>query len=144
VPVSVGGGLSFPVTFPAVFGAGGVGGLLSVVNSGKFESRPILVITGPCVNPVITNLSIPGAPFVGVNITLNAGDTLVIDLDWESGVYTTAGSSLGSSRRNALMTGVTWWNLPAASASSIEFTTSDTTPVAGTLTVQSASAYLSV
>lgn len=147
LPAAIGGGDVFGThgaSFPATFGAGSVGGLLNVVNSGTFESRPILIITGPCVNPVISNLSIPGAPAVGVTITLNAGDTLAIDMDWQSVVYTTAGSTLGSPRRNEIIAGSTWWNLPKNSTSTIEFTSSDTTPVAGTLTVQSASAFLSL
>lgn len=144
LPAAIGGGLIIPATIPAVFGAGGVGGLLSVVNSGLFESRPVLVVTGPCTNPVIANTSITNAPQVGVNITLSAGDTLVIDMDWQSVVYTVAGSPAGSSRRNALTMGSTWWNLPANSTSTLQFTSSDTTPVTGTLAVQSASAYLSL
>jgi len=144
VPFTAGGGLVFPVTFPASFGAGAVGGLLNVVNSGPFEMRPVLVIAGPCTNPQIANLSIAGSPTIGVNITLNAGDTLVIDMDFRSIVYTTAGSTIGQGRRNDLMTSSTWWNLPAQSSSVIEFNTSDSAAVAGTLTVNSASAYLSL
>ena len=128
----------------AVFAAGGVGGQLTVVNSGQFESRPILLITGPCTNPVIANNSLPGNPWIGVNITLNPGDLLAIDTDWGSIVYTAAGSTLGTSRRNSLMYGTTWWNLPRQSANQIEFTTADVVTVASTLTVQSASAYLSI
>jgi hypothetical protein len=138
------GGLPIAATIPAVLAPGTTGALLTVVNAGRFESRPILIVTGPATNPVISNLSIPGAPFIGVNITLSAGDTLAIDTDWGSIVYTVAGTALGSSRRNLLIPGSTWWNLPANSASTIELTTSDTSPVTGRLTVQSASAYLSL
>jgi hypothetical protein len=143
LPTSIGGGLPVPPAVPWALGGGSVGGLVNVVNSGLFEMRPVLVITGPCINPVVANLSILGAPWVGVTQTLNAGDTLVIDLDWQSVVYTTAGSSIGASRRNALTYGSTWWNLPPGS-STIEFTSADTSPVTGTLTVNSASAYLSL
>jgi hypothetical protein len=144
LPAAVGGGLAIPAAVPWSLGAGGVGAILNVVNSGRFESRPLLIVTGPCTNPVISNLSIAGAPWIGVSIALNAGDTLTIDTDWQSVVYTTAGSTIGSPRRNALQWGSTWWNLPANSTSVIEMTTSDPAPVAGTLTVQSASAYLSL
>jgi hypothetical protein len=144
LPAAVSGGLSVAPAVPWALGAGSVGGLLSVVNAGLFESRPILIFTGPCVNPVASNLSIAGAPWIGVNITLNAGDTLVVDTDWQSVIYTTAGSSIGSPRDNVVMTGTTWFNLPKASASMIEFTSADTSPVSGTLTVQSASAFLSL
>lgn len=144
LPASIGGGLAIPPAVPWALGAGSAGGLLNVVNSGPFESRPVLIITGPCTNPVIANTSIAGAPQIGVNLTLNAGDTVVIDMDWRSIVYTTAGSTAGAPARYALMNGSTWWNLPAESTNTIEFTSADTSPVAGTLTIQSASAYLSL
>lgn len=137
------GGLSFPVSFPATFGGGGAGGILTVYNYGLFEMRPVLVIAGPCTNPVVSNLSIPGAPAIGVALTLAAGDTLTIGTDLRSIVFTAAGTSAGSSRRNALMSGSTWWNLPPG-ANQIEFTTGDAMQVAGTLTVQSADAYLTL
>lgn len=144
LPAAIGGGLAWPAAAPFVFGSGGIGGLLTVVNSGLFEMRPVLVITGPCVNPAVTNLSITGAPSVGVNITMAAGDTLVIDLDWQSAIYTVAGSTQGSSRRSSLTNGSTWWNLPSGTASTVQFTSQDTSPTTGTLSVLSASAYLSL
>lgn len=138
------GGLTFNVTFPASFGGGGVGGLLNVTNAGPFEMRPVFVITGPCVNPRITNLSITGAPYLQFNLTLAAGDTLVVDTDFQTAVYTPAGSTIGSSRRNTRAPGSTWFNLQPSGVNQIEFNTADGTQVAGTLTVQSADAWLSV
>lgn len=135
------GGLLFPVTFNASFGGGGTGGILQIHNNGTIEMRPVLVIAGPCTNPVITNLSLNGTPSIGVTITLNTGDTLVIDTDLQSIVYTAAGTSAGVSRQNAQMPGNVWWNCPPG-LSQIEFTTSDGVAVAGTLTVQSADAYI--
>jgi hypothetical protein len=116
---------------------------VTVYNSGLFEMRPVLVVTGPCTNPVISNLSIPGAPWIGVTITLNAGDTLAIDMDFQTVVYTSAGTSASVSRRNAVMNGETWWNLPPG-PNIVEFTTGDGVPVAGTLAVQSADAFLTL
>jgi hypothetical protein len=137
------GGLLFPVTFPATFNGGGAGGLLTVVNAGRFEMRPMFIITGPCLNPTVANLSIAGAPAVTFALTMSAGDTLVIDCDWRTAQYTTAGSTQAASRRNTLVAGSTWFNLPPGS-NIIEFTTADATQVAATLTVQSADAYLSL
>jgi hypothetical protein len=144
LPAALGGGLPIAATIPAVLADGGIGALLTVVNAGQFESRPILIVTGPATNPVIANNSLPGAPFIGVNIALAPGDTLAIDLDWGSIVYTVAGTTLGSPRRDQLMAGTTWWNLPKQSSNQIALTTSDAAPVTGTLTVQSASAFLSL
>lgn len=135
------GGVSFPVSFDLSFGGGSTGGILQVENNGTFECRPILIFTGPCVNPVATNLSITGAPSLGFNITLAAGDTLTVETDFQSVILQTAGTSGGASRRGTLMTGSTWWNLPPG-LSQVEFTTSDPTQVTGTLTVQSADAFM--
>ena len=68
------GGLTFNVTFNASFGGGGAGGILEVLNNGMFEMRPILIVKGPCTNPVITNLTLPGAPSIGFSITLAEGE----------------------------------------------------------------------
>ena len=144
IPSAPGGGLSVAPAVPWALAGGSVGGLLTVVNSGPFESRPVLTFTGPLTNPVATNSSLSGAPFIGVTLTLAAGDTVVIDLDWQSVVYTVAGTTMGAPRRNALMGGATWWNLPANSSNQIAFTSADTSAVAGTLAVTSASAYLSI
>ncbi len=136
------GGLTFPATFPASFGGGGAGGILQVLNSGLFEMRPIFIVLGPCTNPTIQNLSLPGAPALGFNLMLGAGDTLAIDTDFQSIVYTVGGSTIGSSRRNALTATSTWFNFPPG-LSQIEFTTTDSAQ-AGRLTVQWADAYVAL
>ena len=142
------GGLPFPATFPAMFGGGSYGGQLSVYNLGQMEMRPVLIITGPCTNPVVANLSITGAPWIGVWISLNVGDTLTIDLDFLSVLYTAAGTSVGQSRANQMMAGSQRWNiLPSqvgGGLNTILFTTGDAAFVAGTLTVQSADAWLAL
>lgn len=133
-------GMRFPLTFPLTFGGGTGTGLLQVYNNGTFETRPVLIVTGPCTNPVISNLSLPGAPSVGFTIALNEGDLLEIDMDWQTVVYTPNGSAFGSSRRTTAMTTNTWWNLPPG-LNQISFATGDSSHVTGTLTVHSADAY---
>jgi hypothetical protein len=135
-------GLVFPVTFPVTFPGSSVGGILTVHNTGRFEMRPVLVIVGPCTTPEITNLSLPGNPSLTINTTLNTGDTLTIDTDFQTIQFVAAGTTIGSSRRFALAAGSTWWNLPAESTCLLEFNTSDTVAVAGTLTVESADAWI--
>lgn len=137
------GGMTFPATFPVSFGGGGVGGVLQITNAGLFEMRPIFVITGPCINPVITNLTLPGAPTIGFNITLAAGDTLVIDTDFQSVVYTASGTTAGTSRRLSLRSTSVWFNLPPG-LNQIQFSSSDGTLVAATLAVRSADAWASL
>jgi hypothetical protein len=134
------GGLVFPVTFPVTFVAGGGGNIVSVGNVGGFEMRPTLVFTGPSINPRVTNSALPGAPSIGFNLTLNAGDTLTVDLEWQSAVVRTAGTTQGSSRRNAEQPGNTWFNVPKESTSTLVFTSEDKTKAAGTMTVYWAAA----
>ena len=139
------GGLVPPVTPPVTIKGTGVGGLVTVENAGAMEMRPRVTFTGPCLNPRAANLALPGAPSIGFELALNPGDQLQLDLDWQSAVLVAAGTSAGSSRRNAEKPGNTWWNLPGKSStfsgvSVIEFTSEDTTAVAGTMTVEYASA----
>ena len=39
---------------------------------------PILIVTGPCIDPAIENGSIPGGPALAFNGTLNPGDQLTM------------------------------------------------------------------
>jgi hypothetical protein len=133
------GGLIPPVTPPVTI-EGGSGGLIECVNAGPMFMYPRFVIAGPCMNPKISNLFLPGAPSVSFTITLNPGDTLSIDMDWQSVVLVSAGSTAGSSRRNTRRPGSTWFALPGESTSIIEFSSEDTSPVAATLTAEWASA----
>lgn len=138
------GGVSFPIVFPVSFGGGASGGVLEVENAGTMEMRPVLVITGPCVNPSVSNITIPGAPRLTFNVTLNVGDQLIIDTDFQTVQLVAAGTAIAESRRNAVRAGSVWWNLPKEETCQIEFTTEDTSAVAATLTVQSADAYASL
>lgn len=132
-------GLAFPFAFPATFTGAGAGGLLECVNGGLFETRPVFIFTGPCINPRVTSLSLPGAPYIQFDVTLNAGDTLTVDTDIQSAVLVTAGSTEGASRRAAEGAGTVWFNFPPG-PNIVEFTTEDLGHVAGTMTVQWADA----
>jgi hypothetical protein len=134
------GGLAYPFAYPATYTGSGVGGLVTCENAGPMYMYPRVTFTGPCTNPRAANLTLPGAPAIGFNQTLNPGDTLTIDMNWRSVILTTAGSSEGSSRRNAEQPGNAWWSLPGKTMSVIEFTSEDTSYAAGTMTVEWASA----
>jgi len=150
------GGLTFPATFPLTFGSGGGGGVV-VQNAGNTEMRPVLVITGPVTNPQVSNGSISGTPTVKfsnplqTSYTVLAGDQLVVDLDLHTILYYTGGvgASAPASRGNWLVSGSTWWDLLPASGpnaitggnNTIQFNSADSVSVAGTCTVQWASAY---
>lgn len=135
------GGLVFPVTFPVTFVAGAGGNIVSVANTGGFEMRPTIVFTGPCINPRVICTSLPGAPSIGFELTLNAGDTLTVDLEWQSAVLRTAGTTQGSSRRNAEQPGNTWFNAPPGT-STLVFTSEDKVKAAGVMTANWAPAFM--
>lgn len=137
------GGIDFDITFDADFPEGHYGQLLDVQNNGRYESRPLLIISGPCVNPAVSNLSLPGSPTIGLNLTLNAGDRIVIDTDFQTVQLTAAGTTESVSRKNDLTSTTTWWNLPPG-LNTIRFTTGDAEATSGSLTVQSASAFLGI
>lgn len=125
------------------FGGGSAIAEVTINNTGTIEMRPLLTITGPCTVPAFANASISGIPTIAYNLTMNAGDTLVVDLDGETATYYVAGSSVGVNRGYLLVAGSTFWNLPPG-LNTIQFSTSDTSPVAATLEVAWAPAYISV
>lgn len=131
-------GFSFPLSFPLSFGGGGVAGSLSINNTGNIETRPILVVTGPCTNPSITNATAAGSPNLTFNLPMASGDQLFIDTDFHTATYFTAGSTIGSTRLASLAQGSQWWSL-APGVNTIQFLTGDSVAT-GTLTVQYASA----
>lgn len=137
------GGIAPPLTPPITI-PGGTGGLIEAVNSGGMYMFPRLTFTGPCKNPRAANIALPGAPAIQFEVSLNPGDTLTVDMAWESVILVTAGSSSGSSRRNTEMAGTEWWSFPANSTNIIEFTSEDTSHVAGTLTAEWASARMAL
>ena len=150
-------GMTFPATFPLTFGSGGSGGV-TVTNAGNTEMRPVLVITGPVTNPSVRNASIASVPTLKFSnpfqttYTVLTGDQLVVDLDLHTVLYYTGGILSGSapaSRGAWLVSGSTWWDLLPASGpnsisggnNTIQFLSQDSASVAGTCTVQWASAY---
>jgi hypothetical protein len=133
------GGVAPPVTPPVTI-SGGSGGLIECVNAGPMYMYPRFTLTGPCLNPKIASLLLPGAPSIQFNIGLNPGDTLTIDMNWQSVVLVTAGSTNGSSRRSTERTGNTWFAFPAFSTNLLMFSSEDLVSVAGTLTCEWCSA----
>ncbi len=140
-------GVSFPITFPMSFGTGGTGTYLTLDNAGNYEMRPILVFTGPLTNPSVNNTSIASNPrltFSNPNqtsYTLYAGDTLTVDLDYHTIVYTPSGETVGQNYRGWLVKGSTWFDLIPGN-NQLFFSSSDGSQVAGTMEVQWTSASL--
>jgi hypothetical protein len=140
VPPNNSGGFGFPLGFPVTFGAGSGSGALSVTNNGDIETRPRLIVEGPCTNPSITLASVEESPNLTFNLAMNAGDRLVLDTDLHKATYYTAGSTFGVTRIYALEEGSQWFTLPPGT-STIQFRTSDPEPT-GLLTCESASAWV--
>ena len=140
-------GVTFPITFPMSFGTGGTGTYLTLDNAGNYEMRPILVFTGPLTNPSVNNTSIASNPrltFSNPNqtsYTLYAGDTLTVDLDYHTIVYTPSGETVGQNYRGWLVKGSTWFDLIPGN-NQLFFSSSDGSQVAGTMEVQWTSASL--
>ncbi len=128
-------GLPFPVTFPATFGSS-AGGVITLNNSGNYQTWPVIKFTGPCNTPVAT-LNSTGA-YIGVNLALAAGDVLIIDT--YAGTILLDGTGL---RNNHIMPGSTFFALPSGS-SSIGFGTNDALAVAGQMQVAILPAYAAV
>ncbi|MFL4947475.1 phage distal tail protein [Streptomyces sp. MMS24-I31] len=113
------GGLAFPVTFPITFSATTVSGAINAVNSGTFETRPVLTITGPVTAPSISALYQDGTVKQLIySLDLASGDVLVIDTDAHTAM-------LGSvSRRRFLTVPSGWPTIPAGSSVNYQFQSS--------------------
>lgn len=135
------GGFTPPMTFNLTFGGGSTPNTATIVNSGDVTCWPTLVVTGPCLNPSISNGSIPGNPTIQTSIQLNAGDQLWIDCRLGAITLYPSGSSVGSPSQFVLQPGSEYFGLPGGMSSVISFNSADTSSVAGTLQVQSASAF---
>ena len=137
------GGFGFNLSFDLSFGGGVAVSLISAVNSGDLPCYPLITFVGPCTFPTLANSSIVGSPFIQFGLQMLTGDMLVVNTDpkYRSVNYVTAGSTVGSSRLYTLTQGSNWWALPPDSTSVVEFTTLDTVPVSGTVTMAYTSAF---
>jgi hypothetical protein len=131
------GGLGFPLgPFPVGFGSVGSGGMIFATNAGNFNTRPVLGISGPCINPVVENRT--AGQTLAFSITLGVGDTLTVDLNARSVLLNGP-----ASRRNSMVsTPDQLWELAAATTSEIHFRTSDLTNTGATLSMSFRSAWL--
>ena len=119
-PPSKTSGFSFPLSFPLSFGGGSLAGSLSVSNTGNIETRPLLIVEGPCTNPSITNDSAPGSPNLTFDLVMPAGSKLEIDTDMHTATYYSPNSTIGTSRIATLAPGSQWFVLEPGT-STIQF-----------------------
>lgn len=119
------------------YGAGSVAGSVSVTNAGNYETRPKLIVEGPCTNPSITNATVGATLAFGV--TLNTGDQLIIDTDMHTATLFSSGTSVGTTRLGTLVPGSQWFALEPETTSTIQFLAGSSE---GTLSVEYAPAYV--
>lgn len=76
------GGLMFPITFPIEFSATNIDTYIYPTNDGDVETWPTITISGPGMNPTITNITTGKkmALTAGGGVTLDSGDTVTIDM----------------------------------------------------------------
>lgn len=86
-----------------------------ITNSGWATSNPIITITGPCINPKVTDVT--AGYFLLIDATLGTGDTLVLNTDYRTVTLN------GVNRRALLNNSSTWFAAPPGT-SYYTFTTS--------------------
>lgn len=129
-PVS---GRTYNRTYNLTYGGGSLTSTGLVVNSGWAVTNPVITITGPAVNPVVSDVT--SGQSITINYTLGVSDVVVVDLNLKTVTLN------GSSARNILAPFSQWF---AALPGTTQLSFSATTFVVGqtTCTVAYASAYV--
>lgn len=91
-PPSSGGGITWPVTWPITWPAAGIGGDVSVVNSGDYPTPLMVTIRGPLTTPAVYRQDT--GDVIELNTALGAADVAVIDS--LAGTVTVNGSNANS------------------------------------------------
>lgn len=128
-------GLTFPATANFTFGASS-GGSFTLDNTGNYQTWPYLVIAGPCSYPTIVNPST--GQWIKLNTALGSGDQIAIDT--QSGAVTLNGTA---NRNNIVDPSSVMFSLPPGN-STLQFASTDSAQVAGTLTAYLLPAYSGV
>ncbi|WP_405883678.1 phage tail family protein [Streptomyces sp. NBC_01384] len=117
---SVTGGLTLPATMPMTLSATTVSGVLNAVNTGTFETRPVLTISGPVATPTVSTLYPDGTVRqLLYSQNLQTGDVLTIDTDAHTVMLN------GSVSRRRFMTVLSGWpTIPAGGSVIYQFKSS--------------------
>jgi phage-related protein len=126
-------GRTYNRTYNLSYGGGTSNATTTVTNAGWATTNPLITITGPGVNPTITNLTTQ--QFLAFNTTLSATDTLVIDLDQKTIALN------GSTARN-LLNGNSQWFGASTGSTQLYFSCSSGTSGATSATVVLRNAYV--
>lgn len=117
-------GLTFPATPNFVFGASS-GGSITLTNTGSYNAWPYYVLTGPCQNPSIINAS--AGTQIKLAMSLSASDVVVVDVQNSSVTLN------GTANRNNKVDPSSVFSPLAPGTNTVQFTSTDSASVAGTL-----------
>lgn len=109
IPTSV-GGRTYPKTYPKSYGTARIGGSANCINSGNFETMPLVKMYGPLVSPIITNFT-DDSKFVKVNMTIESGYYIEINFESKTIMLTHAIPDGRASRYNYLSSDSKWFSL---------------------------------
>ena len=122
-------GLSYPVTYPKIYGSGGSGGGVVVTNAGDFLTWPTLTIFGPSsgtlTDPILQNVTTGKE----IALTANGGASVGVGQELIVGTHPLMRSiafSTGASRYGKLSTASDFWELEPGD-NEIRFRASGTT-----------------
>lgn len=110
------GGLTWPITFPAVWSAVQQTGVITLTNSGDADGPLTVQINGPCVSPTLTHTDADGnVSVLALSLTVASGDYISIDMENEIVLYN------GQSSRNGWITSRGWFTFTPG-ANTVAFT----------------------
>ncbi|GAA2509900.1 hypothetical protein GCM10010406_52910 [Streptomyces thermolineatus] len=116
------GGIAPPLTPPLTIAAAAVSGTITAVNEGSFETRPVLILAGPCARPVVTVTHPDGTTDrLAYALDLDAGEVLTIDAAAHTVVLN------GTVSRRRFLTGP-WPVLPPGEPVAISWTANTYSP----------------
>lgn len=130
---TVGGGFVLPVVLP-IFSTPSSGGTATVTNNGTAESFPIITISGPMTNPIISNNTLNR--YMQLRLTVQTGEQITIDM--KNKTIMKDGQSV---IQNKVAGSQFWWLNPGANTVQIQ---SSSGSDVGTVQVTYRHAYLGV
>jgi hypothetical protein len=79
-------GVSIPASVPFTLPAQAPAGSVAVTNSGSFETRPLVTVTGPITGPTLTNVT-SGQTVSYSQVILGSSDVLIVDMNARQGFF---------------------------------------------------------
>lgn len=130
---AVSGGRTYNRTYNLTYSPTSAANQGTVLNAGNIYSSPVFTIQGPITNPTIGYVE--GNVYLSVTTTLSASDVLVIDMAARLVTLN------GSAARNLVASYSEWWEIPANTTATVNFSGSGTS-LATTATVNWRNAYI--